>query len=365
MNTVVAGDLVWVKASADYTETATVVTNGTRALPIKFKGYETTTGDGGRPTIDGESTRTHGFDFITSTARYYLVQDFIIKNTTGDACDSGANITYKRIKVQNPGSEGFDGAGFIMFESCEVLSPGFQGMSSGNRAIAAFCKIINAVTSGISFTGDGIIYSCMVQAAASIGITVGSSAGVHQGVIACTIDGENTLNEGIRLNSHTSGYPALIANNLVYDCDTGINCTDDQFEREMCLGNLLFSNTTDHSGIDTWSGERTGDPKFVDETNDDFTLGSGSDALANGIDAGEATGETRVADIGAYQAAPDYPAVGDVEKDVVYGGGTGTLVVPTAAQVEEGVGFGAGGTEFTGEFQGGGGPGLAIKGNLG
>jgi hypothetical protein len=47
---------------------------------------------------------------------------------------------------------------------------------------------------------------------------------------------------------------------------------------------------------------------------------------------------------------PDFPAVGNVTTDDTVNGATGTFAVPTEAQVESGVGFGAGGTEFTGEL---------------
>jgi hypothetical protein len=53
-----------------------------------------------------------------------------------------------------------------------------------------------------------------------------------------------------------------------------------------------------------------------------------------------------------------YPAVGDVQLSVVYGASNefiGTLALPTEAQVQSGVGYGAGGTEFTGTLVGGGG----------
>lgn len=57
-----------------------------------------------------------------------------------------------------------------------------------------------------------------------------------------------------------------------------------------------------------------------------------------------------------------YPSVNDVENGVVFGGGTGTLVVPAEADVKQGVDYGANGTEFEGEFAGGGGSGGRIIG---
>lgn len=51
-----------------------------------------------------------------------------------------------------------------------------------------------------------------------------------------------------------------------------------------------------------------------------------------------------------------YPSEDDVQDGVVFGTiYTGNLVVPAEADVEAGVQYGANGTEFTGEFAGGGG----------
>lgn len=50
----------------------------------------------------------------------------------------------------------------------------------------------------------------------------------------------------------------------------------------------------------------------------------------------------------------DYPAVGDVEKDVSFDHGNkiGTLEVPAEEDVEVGVGYGEDGTEFEGTYLG-------------
>lgn len=54
-------------------------------------------------------------------------------------------------------------------------------------------------------------------------------------------------------------------------------------------------------------------------------------------------------------AVCDYPVVGDVRFGVVYGGGTGNVVLPATTDVLIGVGYGALGTEYTGNATAGGG----------
>jgi hypothetical protein len=55
----------------------------------------------------------------------------------------------------------------------------------------------------------------------------------------------------------------------------------------------------------------------------------------------------------AETESTDYPSVDDVRAGTSFNGLTGTLVLPDADQVEEGVAYGADGTEYTGTFAGG------------
>lgn len=57
-------------------------------------------------------------------------------------------------------------------------------------------------------------------------------------------------------------------------------------------------------------------------------------------------------EVEVLEPLPDWPAVGDVESGVAFDGGAkvGTLVVPDESAVRAGVGYGASGAEFAGEF---------------
>ncbi|MFZ9093051.1 MAG: right-handed parallel beta-helix repeat-containing protein, partial [Planctomycetaceae bacterium] len=80
-NQVVPGDIVYVKASADYTENVDFVTSGSSTDPIRWVGYTTTTTDQGKATVDGGSTLSC-FTFTTNGA-YQIFENFIIKNSVG------------------------------------------------------------------------------------------------------------------------------------------------------------------------------------------------------------------------------------------------------------------------------------------
>ena len=77
MNTVIAGDKVWVKATGNYNELATIDTAGTSSLNIVFEGYTSTTGDNGKVTIDAQSTRASCIADATGVGTHYVFKNFI------------------------------------------------------------------------------------------------------------------------------------------------------------------------------------------------------------------------------------------------------------------------------------------------
>jgi hypothetical protein len=78
MNTVTAGDKVWVKADGNYAELVTIDTAGTATTPIVFEGYTTTPGDGGRATITGSGARANCMvsSLTAGTHVYYIFKNF-------------------------------------------------------------------------------------------------------------------------------------------------------------------------------------------------------------------------------------------------------------------------------------------------
>ena len=78
MNTVAAGDTVYIKASATYDETANIDTAGTQGSPISFIGYSSTITDEGKVTWTKSSSGSCLTDTPSST--YYHFRNIKFNN---------------------------------------------------------------------------------------------------------------------------------------------------------------------------------------------------------------------------------------------------------------------------------------------
>lgn len=316
MNTVAAGDKVWVKASATYSEMATMDTAGAAGSPITFEGYTSTVGDNGRVTVDGTG-RNNGFvSALGGVSAYYVFRNFIVQNcdVTGFAMGTATDyVTFINCRANNNGGWGFqiDNSGLWML--CDVYSNTSGGIDGDSSCHAYACRSHSNSGVGIFFNaGSPVIWNCLVyNNAANDGIKAGANAAI---IIACTLDGENTGDEGVLFGASGSRY--VIINNIIYDWATGLSAGTDIGEEAVVFNNLFNSNTADVSNLTTGDNVVTSAPGFTDEGSDDYTLASGSAAKAAGADAALASLGTSYTDIGALQR--EEPA----------GGGGGLLVHP-------------------------------------
>lgn len=300
MNTVAAGDKVWVKASANYTELATIDTVGTKYAPIVFEGYTSATGDGGRITMTGEGTRASciadslGID----THIFYVFKNFRMTDATGDGFSSDCSlITFKNCKFDANGDDGLE-AKSVTCEACEFTG----NVGNGARLVGANdvpgwaifigCTFYSNTFTGIYYHGDVeisiAVVSCVFFSNGEYGFNSTSEDTVLRLIINCTFDGDgkDTV-AGIRLGNTNPG-PTAIVNNVLYDCLMGIDVpTGDSGELVVSRNNCVNSNTTDYNNIETFTGEVSGAPNFVNEVGGaDYTPDTNSPLIDAGFDAG-------------------------------------------------------------------------------
>lgn len=363
MNTVSAGDKVWVKASADYTETATIDTAGTKSSPITFEGYTSSTGDGGRATINGGASRASGIldSLAANTRAYYVFKNFRITNHTSHGVNTDQNhLVWKNCKFDANGTT--SGHGYLgrqaMFENCEFSDNTLDGCNISNTGAGVFvgCRFYRNTVDGLD-CGVGLVCAfCEFFSNGAEAITCGQNndAGGLSAIINCTIDGDSKdSTTGVLTN--VSFHPEIcIVNTVIYDCTTGVTADHGTSENHISRNNLVNSNTTAYSGFSTPTGEVTSAPGFNNEAANDYRPGTGSALLLAGYDANQLESFSAAMDIGALQTGSagscDYPSEDDVRDGVTFASGasTGNLELPVEDDVEFGVSYGTNGSEFTG-----------------
>lgn len=289
MNTVAAGDKVWIKASADYLTLSTIDTAGTATAPIVYEGYTTTTGDGGKCTIDGtDNTLTSGIvNGLGSTGLFCLFKNILVRDMTGVGFDMGAGdaTMFKNCEATICDDFGFSGDNNIMFEECS---------SHGNTSGGGFRADLDAFFVGCrSYDNTGIGFDfktgaapfCLAHGNSNQQFRCNSSG--YGWFINCTADGENAGTTVGFAWSNVSILQQHAVNCIAHDCTTGFSSARNQLEFTISRNNLINSNDTDYSAYDTHTGEVAAVPGFTDEASADYTLASGSAAKAAGFDGGD------------------------------------------------------------------------------
>jgi hypothetical protein len=288
MNTVAAGDKVWVKGNGNYVETATLDTAGTSTTPIVFEGYTTTTGDNGKATIAPSTGSCLGTTINGNT--FYVFHNFIFDGTNGSSnavsTASDDYTSYWNCEFANSSGAGITADNYHAFYFCEFYNNTTQGVTVDNNAIFVGCTSYNNGGEQIDAAVCDLMYKCVIY-----GSTGGSDAmnGNMGYAIGNTIDGENTATVGI--SSTTSS--GAIMDNVIYDCATGVtvNATGLTY-RYGHAHNLLNSNTTDYSNTPTQEvgyQDVTSAPAFIDEAGDDYRLTLASGAVDAGLKPGGIT----------------------------------------------------------------------------
>ena len=308
METVAAGDKVWVLAgtyTAEHGSTGAIgslVTAGGSTTPIVFEGWNgvstgTHTGDGtmGCVILDcGPNALVNGL--ILTGESYYVIKFFRVTGASGNGF-SAATLTRSALYM------------------CKANNNGGIGLTYGANTAAVGCLAENNTGHGI-YALEAI--NCISRTNTQWGIVGGTDShfigcsvtnngntqmlsGFRSTVYACTIDGGNT-DKGIdeaRSYSH-------ILNTIIFDCTNGITGTAGSEELAISLYNIYYSNTNNVVNWPTDPSDVFGDPLFVDAANNDYRLGTGSPALAAGLDVGVIDGITSTSyiDIGALQAQP-------------------------------------------------------------
>ncbi len=295
-HTFAAGDKVWVKASATYTEDVPVDVPGTATAPITIEGYTTTTGDNGRAAITAASVSAVLIGAITTSGvHFYVWKNFLMTGGSGDVYDASAgdSITFVNCRITSGGADGVGADNNISFFNCEIDNNTGDGVDVDNDLIMIGCRVHNngSTRSQVNSLNGVFLYStCYAGVNSQAGIRCDGNAGPHV-FSNCTFDGENTTTSfAIEVTSSTLAQSVVVVNDILYDFATGVDVGTAMGDHALIGHNLINSNTTDYNGIaNTLGNDQTGAPVFTNEAADDYSLGSSSPAIDAGFDAADIT----------------------------------------------------------------------------
>lgn len=369
---VAAGNRVNIKRqSAAYNLTASVTfdDSGTAAAPIWYRAYTTTIGDGGFWEV---AYNTAGTANLIFSGNYNIVEGVHFKpgaSTNANGFSVSGILSWAiRCKGVVKGASNFTN----MLRCHLVQTTAGAGFSKGAVATANS----NWLDSYIGRTGSTSVtqlinldtYGAVINIAGCVIVGIsGENAFFLDRANDCRgmwISGNRFYNFDSALvvdeEPNADREQILIANNLFHTMATyGVERVNADGGFVQIVNNYYRSCT---SGLTNYSDEAQfgnvalSADAFTDAANKKFTLNrtaNGGQVLRDAqfaIDPTDATAMI-VEPFGTMWPEPVVPAVGDVQKDVVFGelsALTGTLELPAVGWVEENVSYGAAGTEFDG-----------------
>lgn len=372
----------------------TISTTGTTANPVLWIGCTgtgttwTRIGDDASATKPSLATSTYN---VTISGAYNVFEGLAFSGTSTSALlrVTGGYNRFKRCRAVNAGSH--NNARACIFEDatgCSAIACYFEcastvadaALSLGGAGCVAFgnvCK--NGDLACIQAIGSGCLVAhniCYGGTTTTNGIqasATGLVAVIGNTIFGCQEDGiEFTAGYGCVINNLIHGgsgsvtdYPIRFSgtatHNVTVAYNAWFNCANNEIAGIVETQSPHAGASADYGNL-VWNYGLLGGNPLPNASSlgaaDDFDLAVAYQRLAfpGTFEAGAYAFVGRMSH-GAVQPLPDFPTAGNVHNDDTVDGVTGTLTLPAAEDVENGVQYGAGGTEFTGTLVGGGGGG--------
>ena len=339
----------------------------TEGAPLVLRGYTSTANDGGYGVID-----CGGNSMWASTSYAHVSLIDLEMHTFGN--NNGINIsgsltwTVARCKIHKGASSPSSKilcyviGGTVI--GCHVHDAGTNG--TGIQAAVVLDNFVKDCPVGITNnTVSGVVAGNVVVDATTIGIAAAADNITITNNAVCS----QSVATGYGIGSGSSSHSRHIVTNNIIIGYSGAGGAGINFPGDVAVSgfNAFYGNTTDESYgdavyLDLGNDVSLGADPFTSAATSDFSLTTAGKAALRGVGYPAAylgahantDGHVTIGPVqyGEAEAAPDYPAEGDVQDGVSYGSGayTGTFGVPAVGDVQESVQYGAGGTEYTGTF---------------
>lgn len=314
---VVAGNKVWFKATATYTQSTTVTfsTSGSSGLPVILEGYTTTRGDGGMATIQLTASSIIGFSV---TGSQYRVLNFIFdgnsQTTSRGVSMDGNTSLIKNCKAMNCTASGFR----LQTATVEAQNCWATACTSAPFQTVAAVTLIDCAATANSAAAFQLTTNRAVCIRCIAANNTGASSDGFQnsatlGAILINCVSYNNGRDGFRCTTSNGMDGASIRNCIfVSNAGYGINSATTAFVGASSLDldyNAFYNNTSGaRNQVPTGAHDvaLSGDP-FTNGASADFSLDNtaseGAACRAAGFPGALQAGGTGYLDIGALQHA--------------------------------------------------------------
>jgi hypothetical protein len=372
----IAGDQTFINLKSDQSYAVTAAIAAPSAAPKFIAGYSSTYRDGVKVTIDGGTSGASYVLFTSAGTSQLQLRDLEFKNNgaTGSAALvslTGLQASALRCVFHDARGHLLTTGGSVDLEACE-----FYGANQSNTGATAALNLGAAAscvrcifhdntgsnTRGVQTSGGAYAVSftdCIFDSNGNDGASTGGTS------VSATFTRCDFYNNGDRGIDSGSSHLWVDSCNFVNNTGIGVAAGSGNAYLSKCgFGSGTMANdggntsgNVEEYGSITYAADMT---PWVDPSNGDFRIN-----LAAAKGTGDGTflqtsasyaGTIGYPDVGAGQSiVPTLPAAADVESGVQYGAGgtefTGTVTLPSESNVREGTTYGAGGTEFTGTLE--------------
>jgi hypothetical protein len=363
--TVVAGNTIWQKVGTDTLSGAISITAGTVTAPVLWEGYNAARGDLSTASWDSVHTTAgfldttnfpvvaQGANQITVTFTQVNCISFTGTKTSGQQINAGGNGGgYFRCKFAYTGAGAINGV--VLGTGMLVTDCDFSTVSqAGSSAISCpggliyGCRFTSTVGGAITSSSLLDVSCCLFYdlAAGETAVKMSAGGSLRLSVTGCTFD--NVAGTCVSIPDLAQTVPTVhLINNQVTNCGTFANNlrSATQTIPLFSLRNRIRDTSTSYTGwysntsLTDITTAQSDANEYVDRANKNFRLKDGA--------AGQGQGYPRYLDIGALQRQePTLPTAAQVLTGIGFGDGgtefTGTIVLPTTSNVRNGTTFGA------------------------
>lgn len=282
------GDLLYAKGT--YNETLDMVNATENALVnqgTRLVGYETTPGDSGLVTLDSNYTKSNAC--VLGWNAYWSFENIRLTRYTGQGFRdvfASTPLMFIHCEVDHiNGTVAFGTSKDTLVIDCYAHDNASDGFSGKESCYILNCVSVNNGEHGFSSNGGNTYFGCISVANAEYGFYQSADLN-HKGyeLFHCLVDGSGITKRGFSFVDDANSRQAIIQNNIVFDCASGIVCNVPVGKFALGEHNLVADCPVPHVNFIERQGFVSGTPTFLDRANLDYRPASGAPQIGVGND---------------------------------------------------------------------------------